>query len=104
MSKRTYRVTLGNLFFHPGQQLGSGKLLRRPNQAPLTLYRRHNVAQVHVQTELEVQPHCAVASAHQVVSILSVMKGWFVFHTRRVPVLPALYNPSWHLTAHFDKT
>jgi hypothetical protein len=26
------------------------------------------------------------------------MKGWFVFHTRRVPVLPTLYNPSWHLT------
>src|SRR4029077_1570821 len=81
------------------QQLGSRKLLRRPNQAPLTLYRRHNVAQVHVQTALEVPPLCAIASAHQVVSILSVMKGWFVFHTRRVPVLPALYNPSWHLTA-----
>ncbi len=23
----------------------------------------------------------------------------FVFHTRRVPVLPTFYNPSWHLTA-----
>ena len=98
---RVDRVTLGNLFFHPGQQLGSGELLRRPNQTPLTLYRRHNVAKVHVQTELEVQPLCAIASAHQVVSILSVMKGWFVFHTRRVPVLPTLYNPSWHLTAPF---
>src|SRR6516162_8289993 len=95
---RVDRVTLGNLFFHPGQQLGSGELLRRSNQTPLTLYRRHNVAQVHVQTEPEVQPHCAVASAHRVVSILSVMKGWSVFHTRRVPVLPTLYNPSWHLT------
>src|ERR1041385_2182733 len=29
------------------------------------------------------------------------MKGCCcVFHTRRVPVLPTLYNPSWHLTAH----
>ena len=28
------------------------------------------------------------------------MKGCcVVFHTRRVPVLPTLYNPSWHLTA-----
>jgi hypothetical protein len=27
------------------------------------------------------------------------MKGCcVVFHTRRVPVLPTLYNPSWHLT------
>src|SRR5262249_47048351 len=29
------------------------------------------------------------------------MKGWIVFHTRRVPVLPTLYNPSWHPTAPF---
>ena len=59
---RVDRVALRNLFFHPGQQLGSAKLLRRPNPAPLTLYRRHNVAQVHVQAQFPYPAFCFFAT------------------------------------------
>src|SRR5438034_8112892 len=98
---RADHLPLVDLLLHPLNQLLARHLRRQPNRASPALPRHRHRAQLDVQSQL---PHhrFSVATATESDTLeRTVMKGCcVVFHNhKRVPVLPTLYNPSWHLTA-----
>src|SRR5207247_6921998 len=98
---RVHRLPPRPLLLHPLEQLLAAPLHRWPDHTASALPRRRHRAQLDVQSQL---PHhrFAVATATEPDTLeRTVMKGCcVVFHNhKRVPVLPTLYNPSWHLTA-----
>src|SRR5437667_738108 len=97
---RADHLPLVDLLLHPLNQLLARHLRRQPNRASPALPRHRHRAQLDVQSQL---PHhrFAVATATEPDTLeRTVMKGCcVVFHNhKRVPVLPTLYNPSWHLS------
>jgi hypothetical protein len=91
----------GNFFFHPGDELRAGKLLRRGNRAVIALDGRDDVAQIHIQPQLEDVRELVIEGIIRNVTVLpmSMKVLGFVHNQECVPVLPTLANPSWHLTA-----
>src|SRR5436309_9422721 len=101
---RADHLPLVDLLLHPLNQLLARHLRRQPNRASPALPRHRHRAQLDVQSQL---PHhrFAVATATEPDTLeRTVMKGCcVVFHNhKRVPVLPTLYNPSWHLTHIYE--
>src|SRR6266508_1592689 len=98
---RADHLPLVDLLLHPLNQLLARHLRRQPNRASPALPPHRHRAQLDVSSQL---PHhrFAVATATEPDTLeRTVMKDCcVVFHNhKRVPVLPTLYNPSWHLTA-----
>ncbi len=90
-----------NFLPYPGHQPGHAETLGGLGMLMIGLDGDGDLFKVHVQAELEDGFDLGVVLRCDLCCVVHVMNGLMVgFHTPEcVPVLHALVNPSWHLTA-----
>ena len=89
-----------NLLAHPSHQAGGVETHGGLGVLMIVLDGDGDLAQVHVQTEFKDGFDLGIVLGRDLCCVVHTMIGLIGFsHTlRRVPVLPTLVNPSWHLT------
>ena len=99
---RVHGVAGAHFLLDPGDEAGAGKLLGQSDRAAVALDGRDDVAQVHIQPQLEHLAHCGVAAGRGTGKLSAAVKGielvLFFHMPKREPVLLPRSNPSWHLT------
>ena len=98
---RPHPVAGLDFFPHPLQEAGGREAHGGLGMLMVALERGGDLFQIHVQAEFQNGPHWGIALWRILCCVVHVMNGLMVcFRSpERVPVLHALVNPSWHLTA-----